>query len=469
MKNSGNLAKTRLIFSFVSFVTLLIGVFLGAEIVEAKYERFKDNNITKIITIYDTLKKDWIYANDYEDFDSYLTKWAIEGMTNDNKDPYTFYTSTYDQQGLGINYKGLGISHAFYGGDRIIHHVFKNSPAQKAGLYKGDVILGMYESSTSDEFIEFSSLSAQEALDAFSNYDKEEIKLKIKKTNNNIQDITIARDEYEQTSISSSFIVENGKVILTVTIQNFLDSNMVKDFREAIDETINQKGRIDDLIIDLRDNGGGRTDYASTLASMFIPEGSTICKYELKDGTIYEDINNRRPYYANIPKIKLLQNHGTASASEMFILALKDNLPEEKVEVIGTNSYGKGIRQTVKPLSDGSYIRYTDAKVLSPKGYSIHGVGIEPTIRVEYDYDLMNYYGEIGFVTKEYQSKILAQINGVLGSRYLTYQEGLEAYLISRLPSQTDFNYIVGRQLQKDGYDMYLQAMNNIASIALGE
>lgn len=469
VNNNKSMAKTRLVFSIISFITLLIGVLLGVGIANIRYARFNDKNIGKIITVYDTLRENWIYANDYEEFDKYLTEWAIEGMTNDNKDPYTFYTANYDQQGLGTSYKGIGISHAFYGGDRIINHVFNDSPANRAGLKKGDIITGIYESSTSDDLIEFSSLGAQEALDVFSNYKEDVIKLRVKQNDGlTTRDFTITKGDYEQTAVSSYVGMNHNKVILTITVQNFLDSNMVKDFRDAINKTIENYSKIDELIIDLRDNGGGRTDYASALASMFIPEGSIICKYELKDGTIIEDVNYSKPYFANIPQIKFLQNHGTASASEMFILALKDNMPDQ-VQVIGTNSYGKGIRQTVMPLSDGSFIRYTDAKVLSPKGYSIHGVGIEPTTRVEYNYDLMNYYGEIGFVTKEYQTKILAQINGVLGSSYPTYQEGLDAYLISRYPSQSEFNYLVGRSLQKDGYDMYIQAMNNIKSIALGE
>ncbi|MCH5180099.1 MAG: hypothetical protein J1F32_02655 [Erysipelotrichales bacterium] len=454
-------AKSKIIFTFVSFLALIVGVLIGTSIVNSKNNRGND----KIDEIYELLKNEWLFGEDYDDLEIYLTDLAIKGMSDGNKDPYTFYTSTYDAQNLTIDYRGIGISHAYYGGNRIIATVFKESPADKEGLKEGDIITGLYETLDDDtlNFIEFSSLSSQETVDAFNNYEDDIVKMHIKRGEQEM-DVSVEKDYYTQHAIQDVQIIEGNETIVMVEIQNFMDSRLIYDLEKILDEVIENNGVIDRLILDLRNNGGGRTDLASSLASLFVPQDSIIVKYQTKN-KLEVEYNYRKPRYENtVKKINFLQNNQTASASEMVILALKDNMPE-KVDVIGTYSYGKGIRQKVLTLSDGSAIRYTDAYVLSPKGNSIHGTGIKPTIEIEYDYNLQQYYGEIGFVTKEYKEKILRQINGVLNMEYTSYEEALEHFLTDLPYSQ--FNYEVGRILQQMAYDMYLMAMGNATEIAL--
>ena len=166
--------------------------------------------------------------------------------------------------------------------------------------------------------------------------------------------------------------------------------------------------------------------------------------------------NNVNPIYDNIKKINLIQNEGTASASELFILALKDNLPESQVEVLGSTSYGKGIMQNVKTNKDGSVLRYTFAETYSPKGYSIHGKGIEPTVDNGNYKNMYAYYGETGFVTKDVKEKIIEQINCVLNTSYTDYNEALNAFLSSQGLSEQEFTYHIGRLLQQKAYDIYV-------------
>lgn len=464
MENIGKkYAKSKLIFTFISLLALASGVVIGSSIFSNRGNRGND----KIDTIYELLKDRWLFGDDYDDLEVYLTDMAIGGMADGNKDPYTFYTSTYEAQNLTIDYRGIGIAHGYYGGNRIITTVFKDSPADLGGLKEGDIITGLYESSDdSAQFISFSSLSAQETIDAFNNYNDEKIKMRI--SHENIErDVTIAKDYYTQYAIQDVEVIEEEETTVVVEIQNFMDSGMIDDFKQVLDEVIEKKGVIDRLVIDLRNNGGGRTDLASSLASLFVPKNSIVVQYQTKS-KLEVEYNRSTPRYENtVKKINFLQNNQTASASEMVILALKDNLPD-KVDVIGTYSYGKGIRQQVLVFFDGSALRFTDAYVLSPNGYSIHNIGIKPTIdKIKYDYDLMNYYGEIGFVTKEYREKILHQINGVLGEEYASYEEALEQFLAD-LP-YNQFNYEVGRLLQQLGYDMYLNAMEEAMEIAIHE
>ncbi len=450
--------KTKIIFIFTSFIALVLGLLVGFSI---NAHRIKQN---KFDEIYDILKEEWLYADKYDDFDTYLTDLAIGGMADNNEDPYTFYTSTYAAQNISIDTIGLGIGHTFYGGNQIISKVYKNSAADKANLKVGDVIVGFYDSSTSTNLIRFSSLSYQETLDFINNYRDEEVKMRVK-SGEEERDVTIKKTYYSKTAVQEVECLEGEDTTVYVRIDNFLDYYMISDFEAKLDEIIEEKGSIDRLIIDLRDNGGGVMDYAASLASFFIPKNSIIAKCQTRQ-EVEIMRNNFEPKYAQtVKKINLLQNHNTASASEMFILALWDNIPD-KVDIIGSYSYGKGIRQKVIGFPDGSALRYTDAYVLSPKGYTIHETGIKPTIEVKYDYTLTNYYGEIGFVTSEYREKILQQINGVLDKNFQDYNEALNEFLLD-LPYDT-FNYEVGRILQQKGFDIYLTKMAEIKNLALG-
>ena len=113
--------------------------------------------------------------------------------------------------------------------------------------------------------------------------------------------------------------------------------------------------------------------------------------------------------------------------------------------------------QNVKTNKDGSALRYTFATTYSPKGYSIHGVGIEPTIADGNSKNMYSYYGETGFVTKEVKQLILGQINTVLKANYTNYDEALKAFLTSQGLSEQEFTYHIGRLLQKEAYDLYLE------------
>ena len=134
------------------------------------------------------------------------------------------------------------------------------------------------------------------------------------------------------------------------------------------------------LVIDIRDNPGG---VLSTVVDML--------EYILPDGLIVytEDVDGNRTNYSGddnneltIP-VAVLVNGNSASASEIFAGAVQDY---ELGAIIGTQTFGKGIVQTIQPLTDGSAIKYTIAKYFTPKGQDIHGVGVTPDITVELDF-----------------------------------------------------------------------------------
>lgn len=133
------------------------------------------------------------------------------------------------------------------------------------------------------------------------------------------------------------------------------------------------------LIFDLRDNGGGLLDSVCDILDRVLPK-ELLVYTEDKNG-------NREEEWAkdddriDVP-MAVLVNGNTASASEIFTGALKDY---DEAEIIGTTTFGKGIVQSIVPLSDGSAVKLTSAKYYTPSGVCIHGTGIEPNQVVEYD------------------------------------------------------------------------------------
>ncbi len=153
----------------------------------------------------------------------------------------------------------------------------------------------------------------------------------------------------------------------------------LKKFKESLNEI---KG-CNNLIIDLRNNGGGMLKSADTLAEYFLPEGSIIAKYNYRSRLLSSVSVSDNSSPLEFEHIYILQNQDTASAAEVFINALKENL--DNVTLIGTTSYGKGIGQTEMRLLNGFGIKATTMNILTPDDNSIHNTGIKPDITPEND------------------------------------------------------------------------------------
>ena len=140
----------------------------------------------------------------------------------------------------------------------------------------------------------------------------------------------------------------------------------------------------ENLILDLRNNTGGYLSAAREIASSFLPDNTVIFKEQTKDGQVKELKTDDNYAQVDFDHIYILQNKNTASASEVLIGALKDNIPD-KVTTIGTNSYGKGTEQVTVPFDDGTSLKYTVAEWLTPNGTSINKVGFQPDVEVTLD------------------------------------------------------------------------------------
>ncbi len=135
-------------------------------------------------------------------------------------------------------------------------------------------------------------------------------------------------------------------------------------------------------MLDLRNNGGGYLNAALEISSSLIPEKSVVFKEKDKSGKFTKQMTKNEFNQVKMDKIVVLQNENTASASEVLIGALKDNLGK-KVTTVGTTSYGKGTEQVTVPFSDGTSFKYTVAQWYTPNGTSINKKGFKPDVEVE--------------------------------------------------------------------------------------
>ena len=240
----------------------------------------------------------------------------------------------------------------------------KNSPAEKAGVKAGDIIYAV-----DDREVTGMEISQVQALVKGEQYSKVVLTLL---RNNEEKKITVVRDEIEDETVASQML---DNKIGYVQVTGF-EQVTPEQFSDAIDslEKQDEKG----LIIDLRDNGGGLLDSAVDMLDTMLPEGLVVYSMD-KDG-------QRQEYMAEEPDafekpVVILVNKNSASASEVFSGAMQDR---KAAVLMGSQTFGKGIVQSVFDLRDGSALKMTTAKYYTPEGRDIHGKGLTPDIEVEY-------------------------------------------------------------------------------------
>lgn len=256
----------------------------------------------------------------------------------------------------------------------ILSGVFKDSPASRAGLRDGDII---YAVNGENIF----GLTLNEAVALIKGPENTDVNLTIyREGEKDYLEFTVTRGRVESPTVE--YEMKEDKIGY-IKITEF-DDVTTTQFSNAYKDLNNQN--MESLIIDLRSNGGGNLDTVLEIAREMLPAGII---------TYTEDKNGHREEYKcngkNVIKIPVvvLTNGYTASASELLTGALKDY---GLATVMGTNTFGKGIVQTIYPLEDGSGLKITTSRYYTPSGVCIHGDGIAPDIEIEFDSEL--YYSE---------------------------------------------------------------------------
>lgn len=360
-----------MIFSIGIGILMCFG---GISIITGKNYLAVTKDLKKVVDTYYA-----IVDNYYGELDrDKLIDGAVEGMISSVGDTFTSYsdtdsTSSFDET-INGSYEGIGCTVAtLEDGTISVIDMFEDSPSAKAGLKVGDIILKVDGES-------YEGKNSNDISDYIKNSGKSKVVLTVKRDNEE-KDISINLSKVEIPHVSGKVIEQDSKKIGYIKISLFA-SNSYKQFKNKLDEL--EKSNIDDLIIDVRDNSGGYLSSVTDICNLFLDKGKVIYQLEDSKGKVKKkDTTKEKRKY----DIVVLINGGSASASEILASAIKESYGGE---IVGTNSYGKGTVQQTKKLLDGSMIKYTTQKWLTPDGNSINEVGVTPTKVVELNEEYFN-------------------------------------------------------------------------------
>lgn len=304
--------------------------------------------------------------------DTVLLEGAMKGMASALGDPYTVYMNSEEYVDFvesNNNFYGIGAQIGVRDEKVVIIAPIAGSPAERAGIRAGDVILRVDDYDVTDA-------NSEEVVSRVRGEEGVPVKLTVKRGQQTLQ-FDVVREEIQSESVKGEILEGN---IGYIQITTFSDEDVSIKFTEKLNEL--KESGMERLILDLRGNPGGYLDKCVEIASNFIPEGEmityTIDKYDNKQVSL-----SQGGEVIGMPLVVLV-DRGSASASEVVTGALKDN---NVATVVGTTTFGKGIVQQLVPFkeSDGDIgaIKVTTSKYYCPNGENIHGKGIEPDITVE--------------------------------------------------------------------------------------
>ena len=381
-KKIGIFSKEKESYSFdevfsITIFSLLLGVLACFSVLtilnKGKNYFVLSKELAKFVDAYDA-----IVNNYYKEVDKdKLVESAINGMVSSIGDEYTSYsdkdvTDNFNETVNG-KYMGIGALIMKSENDLVIYKVFEDSPSYRAGLKDGDIILKLDDKDTKD-------MSVNDIASIVKNDRNKEVKLLVKRGEENL-DITIVKDMVELPVVSGKVINHNDKKIGYISLSIF-SSVASEQFNKELVKL--EKEGISGLVIDVRGNSGGYLTTVTDIASYFLKKGDIIYKLEVNDKvTVRKDKTKESRDYP----VAVLIDKNSASASEILASSIKESY---NGYVVGTNSYGKGTVQQTLVLSDGSMIKYTIEKWLTPLGNWINEEGVIPTNYVELSSEYLN-------------------------------------------------------------------------------
>lgn len=335
---------------------------------------FKSEENQKMELLNSLIDRYYIGDVDETDLSEGIYKGYIEGLG----DPYSVY---YDEEetkqmseSLSGEFGGVG---ALMSQDRetgviTVLQVYDGSPAQEAGMRDGDTL---YK-------VEGEEVTGEDLSDVVSKVKGEkgtQVTLTVLRADTgDEEELTITRDTIEAQTVSHE-MKENNVGYIRITE---FDTVTYEQYKEALEDLEDQG--MERLIVDLRSNPGGNLDTVCDILDLMLPEGLIVYT---------EDKNGEREEYTSDEEnqfdkpLVVMMNGYSASASEIFAGAIQDY---GLGQIVGTQSYGKGVVQSVFDLQDGTSVKLTIAEYFTPNGRSIDGEGITPDVEVEYQYDENN-------------------------------------------------------------------------------
>jgi len=304
--------------------------------------------------------------------DNKLIEDAINGMLM-ALDPHSTYMNAKEFREMQVQtrgeFGGLGIEVTMENGAIKVVSPIEDTPASKAGLLSGDLIVALDK-----EPIE--GLTLEQAVEKMRGPINAPITLTIERKGiDNSFDVTMVRDVIRIKPVKYQAEDDVGYVHITS-----FNEQTTSELEKAISELKKTIGpRLKGYVIDLRNDPGGLLDQAISVSDAFLNQGAIV----LTKGRNPEETQraNARPGDITDGKnLVVLINGGSASASEIVAGALQDH---NRATLVGTRSFGKGSVQTIIPLGGGGALRLTTARYYTPSGHSIQALGIQPEVKVE--------------------------------------------------------------------------------------
>ncbi|MDK2956405.1 MAG: carboxyl-terminal processing protease [Desulfovibrionales bacterium] len=297
---------------------------------------------------------------------------AIKGMLQ-QLDPHSTYMTDDEFKDMQINtsgeFGGIGIEISMENGRLIVVSPIEDTPAYKAGLKAGDLILEVDGETTQD-------MTLMQAVKRIRGPKGSKVTLTIlHEGEQQPAEVAITRGTIPIVSVKSQ-VLEDGYLYIRLTRFN---ENTTHDMREKLQDYA-KKHQLKGVVLDLRNNPGGLLEQAVSVADTFISDG-LIVYIQGRDADQRKDYPAKNDDADVKTPLVVLINPGSASASEIVAGALQDH---NRALLIGERTFGKGSVQTLIPLADGSGIKLTTALYYTPNGRSIQAEGIEPDVKVPF-------------------------------------------------------------------------------------
>lgn len=352
----------RVIIVLCCLFTVVVGGFLLAN----------GHNVVKMARVIGLIENNYLWDAQV----SGMFEGAIAGVVDSLGDKYSVY---YDQektkeifQDVKGVFGGIGVLLTEDNGKTVVSSPVEGSVSDKAGIQSGDVIVNVNGE-------DVSAMDTDQIVARLRGDIGTEVKVSVlRAADQKIYDYTLIREQINDTSAAATLLADEPDIAY-LRITKFA-SNTDEEVIEALNDLIHDQG-FKGLIIDLRNNGGGDVDAATNIAGLFVPEGPIVHIVD-KDGST--NTITSKGAQLDVPLVVLV-NEYSASASEIFAGAIKDT---HVGTLVGTKTYGKGIVQVIYPLSDGSSVKLTKSRYLTPNKNDINQVGIEPDVYCNFPEDM---------------------------------------------------------------------------------
>ncbi len=363
--------KIRAILVVVVGVVLGLGLSLGGDLMES--QRFVDQDelgweqARLFAEVLERVKQDYVEPID----DAALLESAIRGMVSD-LDAHSQYLDAREYRDIRISttgsYTGIGIEVDEVDGALHVITPIAGSPAARSGIQSGDELIAV-------DGVAIEPDNLQQTIGRLRGYAGSRVTVTVLRDNLAI-DHEMRRQVIRVASVHKEMLAPSFAYI---RVSQF-NENTARDLGRAIDQLQDEnRGMLDGLVLDLRNNPGGVLDAAVDVSDLFLNSGVIVTA----DGRTFEARFTRSAHRGDIldgAAMVVLVNKGSASASEIVAGALQDH---NRALVVGTPTFGKGLVQTVMPLSKGRALKLTTSRYYTPSGDSIHEVGIVPDVHVE--------------------------------------------------------------------------------------